>query len=54
MKITQEKSFKPVTIVIESQKELAVLIHMTSNPTFVIADLSNIAREFHDKLKNLS
>lgn len=54
MKITQEKTFNPVTIVIESQHELLVLTHMTENPTFVSVDLNNIAREFHDKLKNLS
>lgn len=54
MKITQEKLFKPVTIVVESQQELAVLIHSLDNPTFVSVDLNNIAREFHDKLKNLS
>lgn len=54
MKITQEKTFNPVTIVIESQQELAVLIHSLNHPTFVSVELCNIAREYHDKLKNLS
>ena len=54
MKITQEKTFQPVTIIIESDAELTVLRVLTQNSTFVTEKMNLIAREFHSKLSILS
>ena len=55
MKITKEKEqFRPITIVIESQEELTVLLSKMEIGVFHNVRLNNIADEFHAKLKALS
>jgi len=40
MKVTQDKAFQPVTIVIESEEELAALYRAVNDSDFIWSDLS--------------
>ena len=53
MKISQEKKFQPVTIVIESADELAVLCYSLKEIQFVQTKLHEICADMYLKLKEV-